>query len=162
MFQDSEANKPLTIREDKYSGTFVEGLSEYVITNPDDCLYLLRRGEHNRITRQTKSNLASSRSHSLFQLVVESVNPGNNGKLIRAKLNLCDLAGSEKIHIEEKLTAGHMDEHKSINLSLSTLGKVVAALSKNKGIKHIPFRESKLTRLLKDSLGGKPLFSSNF
>ena len=102
LLQDSEANKPLTIREDKYSRIFVEGLSEYVITNPDDCLYLLRRGEHNRITRQTKSNLASSRSHSLFQLVVKRVNPGNNGKLIRAKLNLCDLVDSEKINTKNE------------------------------------------------------------
>lgn len=116
---------------------------------------MLRRGEHNRITRATKSNQASSRSHSVFQLVVESVSPDSNGKLIRAKLNLCDLAGSEKISAEDKLSAGHMSEHKSINLSLSTLGKVIGALSKNSDLNHIPFRESKLTRLLKDSLGGK-------
>lgn len=157
LFQDTNASTPLQIREDKYSGVFVEGLSEYVITSPEDCLYLMRRGEFNRITRQTKSNQASSRSHSVFQLVIENVNHDNNGKLIRAKLNLCDLAGSEKIHAEEKLTDNHMEEHKSINLSLSTLGKVVAALSKNKELQHIPFRESKLTRLLKDSLGGMKL-----
>jgi kinesin family protein 11 len=99
--------------------------------------------------------MASSRSHSLFQLVVDSINPDNNGKLVRAKLNLCDLAGSEKIYAEDKIGENHMEEHKNINLSLSTLGKVVGALSKNKVLKHIPFRESKLTRLLKDSLGGK-------
>jgi hypothetical protein len=75
LFQDSEATKPLIVREDKYAGVFVEGLSEYVITNPQDCLYLLRRGEYNRITRQTKFNSVSSRSHSLFQIVVESVDP---------------------------------------------------------------------------------------
>ena len=155
LFQDSDASTPLIIRENKYEGVFVEGLSEYVITNPEDCLYLLRRGEHFRITRETKSNVASSRSHSVFQLIVESVNPNQNGKLVRAKLNLWDLAGSEKIHAEEKLTEGHMNEHKSINLSLSTLGKVIGALSKNSDLNHIPFRESKLTRLLKDSLGGK-------
>jgi hypothetical protein len=91
----------------------------------------------------------------LFQLIVESVDPDNNGKLVRAKLNLCDLAGSEKIYAEERLGENHMEEHNKINLSLSTLGKVVGALSKNKALKHIPFRESKLTRLLKDSLGGK-------
>lgn len=155
LFQDPDATNPLIVREDKYSGVFVEGLSEYIITNPNDCLFLLRRGEYNRITRQTKSNIASSRSHSLFQLIVESVNPDNNGKLVRAKLNLCDLAGSEKIYAEERLGENHMEEHNKINLSLSTLGKVVGALSKNKALKHIPFRESKLTRLLKDSLGGK-------
>ena len=67
------------------------------------------------------------------------------------------MAGSEKIHAEEKLTEGHMNEHKSINLSLSTLGKVIGALSKNSDLNHIPFRESKLTRLLKDSLGGNSI-----
>jgi hypothetical protein len=155
LFQDSEASNKLTIREDKYAGVFVEGLSEYSITNPNDCLYLLRRGEFNRITRQTKSNLSSSRSHSVFQLTIESVNPSKNGKVVRAKLNLWDLAGSEKIYAEERLQEAHMEEHKAINLSLSTLGKVVKALAKNKAIKHVPYRESKLTRLLKDSLGGR-------
>ena len=155
LLQDGKRENPLVIREDKYSGTFVEGCSEYVITTPQDCLYLLERGEFNRITRQTKSNVASSRSHSLFQLWVESINPSNNGKLIRAKLNLWDLAGSEKIYSEERIGEKQMEELKNINLSLSTLGKVVGALSKNKTLKHIPFRESKLTRLLKDSLGGK-------
>ena len=68
LLQDGKTENPLNIREDKYAGIFVEGCSEYVITNPNDCLYLLQRGEFNRITRQTKSNVASSRSHSLFQL----------------------------------------------------------------------------------------------
>jgi hypothetical protein len=65
------------------------------------------------------------------------------------------LAGSEKIHTEERLTEKHMDEHKSINLSLSTLGKVITALAKNLSKAMIPYRESKLSRILKDSLGGK-------
>lgn len=74
------------------------------------------------------------------------------GKILKSWINLCDLAGSEKIYIEEWLGEKHMEEHKSINLSLSTLGKVVSALSKNQSV--IPYWESKLTRLLKDSLGG--------
>lgn len=65
------------------------------------------------------------------------------------------MAGSEKIHTDERLTEKHMDEHKSINLSLSTLGKVITALAKNVSKAMIPYRESKLTRILKDSLGGK-------
>jgi hypothetical protein len=115
----------------------------------------LKRGEKNRITRQTKSNIRSSRSHTIFQILLESDGQDNNGNLRKSKLNLCDLAGSEKIHTEERLTEKHMEEHKSINLSLSTLGKVITALAKNLSKAMIPYRESKLSRILKDSLGGK-------
>ena len=66
LFQDKENSKPLIIREDKFSGIFVEGLSEYVVTNAQDCFILLKRGERNRITRQTRSNIHSSRSHTIF------------------------------------------------------------------------------------------------
>ena len=113
-------------------------------------MLLLQRGETNRITRETKSNISSSRSHSVFQIVLETEN--SKGKILKSRINLCDLAGSEKIYLEERLGEKHMEEHKSINLSLSTLGKVVSALSKNQQV--VPYRESKLTRLLKDSLGG--------
>ena len=82
---------------------FVEGLSEYIVNNANDCFILLKRGERNRITRQTKSNINSSRSHTIFQLLIESDQANQNGMLIRGKLNLCDLAGSEKIGLEENL-----------------------------------------------------------
>lgn len=131
----------------------MEGLSEYIVNSKEECLLLLQRGESNRITRETKSNIASSRSHSVFTIVLESEDI--DGKVLKCKINLCDLAGSEKIFTEEKLGEKHMEEHKSINLSLSTLGKVVSALSKSKEGVVIPYRESKLTRLLKDSLGGQ-------
>ncbi len=91
------------IREDKFSGIFVEGLSEYVVTNSHDCFVLLKRGESNRITRQTSSNIHSSRSHTIFQLLVESDQANERGMLLRGKLNLCDLAGSEKIAKEEQM-----------------------------------------------------------
>jgi hypothetical protein len=77
------------------------------------------------------------------------------GCFIRAKLNLCDLAGSEKINKYEDMSGQHFEELKTINLSLSTLGKVISALGKKKSTKHIPYRESKITRFLQDSLGGK-------
>jgi len=64
---------------------------------------LLRRGEKNRFTRQTKGNIHSSRSHTIFQLLIESNEPDHNGKILRGKLNLCDLAGSEKIGKEETM-----------------------------------------------------------
>lgn len=130
----------------------MEGLTEYIVNNVTDCFMLLQRGESNRITRETKANISSSRSHSVFQILLEQEEP--DGKLTRSKLNLCDLAGSEKIYSEDRLGEKHLEEHNSINLSLSTLGKVVQALAKGKAGGLIPFRESKLTKLLKDSLGG--------
>ena len=66
LFQDKESSRPLVIREDKLYGVFVEGVSEYVVTHAEDCFTLLRRGERNRITRQTRSNIKSSRSHTMF------------------------------------------------------------------------------------------------
>lgn len=74
--------------------------------------------------------------------------------LKRAKLNIGDLAGSEKIFLEEFPNAQHLNELKNINLSLTTLGKVISKLAKHKASSHVPFRDSKLTRLLQDSLGG--------
>lgn len=171
MLQDPTSKNPLNIREDKYNGIFVEGLTEYIISNAKDWYALLKRGEKNRVTRQTKININSSRSHSIFQLWLETETVDSRGMLKKAKLNLCDLAGSEKINKDEEMEAKHLLELKTINLSLTTLGKVISALSKKNKISKIvmksadsfkkatvnnytPYRESKLTRLLQDSLGG--------
>lgn len=163
-----ETKKPLKIREDQDDGIYVEGLSEYIVQSEQDCFALLRRGELNRITRQTRKNMLSSRSHSVLQLLVESDQADKRGFFMRAKLNLCDLAGSEKIHgLDDVQTSVHMNELKTINLSLTTLGKVISALSKEakqqkaqsqyftpKGKSnyfrkpHIPYRDSQLTRIL--------------
>ena len=105
LFQDRNQDRPLNIREDKHAGIFVEGQSEYAVTNAQECFTLLRRGERNRITRQTRSNIHSSRSHTIFQLLVEANRPDSRGMLMRGKLNLCDLAGSEKIHKEDVMGA---------------------------------------------------------
>ena len=103
----------------------MEGLSEYVVTSESDCLTLLRRGEKNRIKRSTHMNFRSSRSHSIYQLLIESNQVDGKGMLKRAKLNLGDLAGSEKVNKEEEMAAAHMLELRNINLSLTTLGKVI-------------------------------------
>jgi len=66
LLQDRRSDKPLQIREDKHNGIFVEGQSEYVVNNAQDCFMLLKRGEQSRITRQTSSNIHSSRSHTIF------------------------------------------------------------------------------------------------
>jgi hypothetical protein len=127
-------------------------------------MVLLTRGEKNRVKRATKMNIQSSRSHSLFQLLIETDQVDSKGMLKRSKLNLGDLAGSEKINKDEEMQAKHMLELRNINLSLTTLGKVIQQLSHFSQSKdpsqtsthptHIPFRESKLTRLLQDSIGG--------
>jgi hypothetical protein len=92
---------------------------------------LLNRGEKNRVTRQTKANINSSRSHSIFQLIIEESKDDSYGTFKRAKLNFCDLAGSEKLSKNDTLKDAHFLELKTINLSLTTLGKVISALCKN-------------------------------
>ena len=152
LYQDKNVN-PLTIHEEKREGIFVEGLSEYEVRSAEECFTLLKRGENNRITRETRFNMHSSRSHTVFSVLIEIET--KKGTLKRVKLNLCDLAGSEKLDFSDKLGEKHMEEHKAINLSLTCLGLVIAGLAKNNPRKFIPYRDSKLTRLLKDSLGGK-------
>ena len=96
-------------------------------------------------------NTKSSRSHTIFQILLESIHPDSRGMFKKARLNLCDLAGSEKVNKNEAMGQDHFKELKNINQSLTTLGKVIYSLSS--GGKSIPsFRESKLTRLLQDSL----------
>lgn len=94
-------------------------------------------------------NQHSSRSHSIFQIKQEKL---NGGKKFKSKLNLCDLAGSEKLNKQEEMEMGHLAELKNINLSLTTLGKVIQQLSKK--IDFVPYRDSKLTRLLQDTFSG--------
>ena len=94
-------------------------------------------------------NQHSSRSHSIFQIKQEYV---ENGRIVRSKLNLCDLAGSEKLNKNEEMELDHLSELKNINLSLSTLGKVIKQLSVKSDF--FPYRDSKLTRLLQESFSG--------
>jgi hypothetical protein len=162
LFHDEKAKKyptrDLPIREEPVSGIFVEGLTEYLVQSETECVFLLKRGEKNRVVRGTYMNQNSSRSHSLFQLVLQTTKVDKNGFIRRSKLNLADLAGSEKINKQEEYRVNHVQELRNINLSLTTLGKVIYQLANamNKGIDnaHIPFRESKLTRILTDSFGG--------
>lgn len=136
--------------------------------NAGDCLALVKLGEENRAIRETHMNTASSRSHSLFQIIVEQtrIEDGAEGeRVLKSKFNLVDLAGSEKwdTRKERKFNEDQISELTNINLSLYTLGRCIAALAKNgKALEkdpdsiptHVPYRESKLTRLLQDSLGG--------
>lgn len=99
-------------------------------------------------------NATSSRSHSIFTLFIEMSEKDENGeeKFKAGKLNLVDLAGSER-QSKTEATGDRLKEAQKINLSLSALGNVISALVDGKS-KHIPYRDSKLTRLLQDSLGG--------
>lgn len=85
----------------------------------------MRTGEKNRNIRSTHMNNKSSRSHTIFQIMIESSKVSRNGNIIKAKLNLCDLAGSEKIDKDVELEEGHFHELININQSLTTLGTVI-------------------------------------
>merc|ERR1719269_553784 len=115
---------------------------------------VLAAGLRNRSTGATNMNAESSRSHSIFLITIEQCEVGPDGKVhIRAgKLNLVDLAGSER-QSKTGASGDRLKEGCKINLSLSALGNVISALVDGKS-QHIPYRDSKLTRLLQDSLGG--------
>ncbi|KAM3140197.1 hypothetical protein pb186bvf_007750 [Paramecium bursaria] len=145
----------LHIREDKKRGVFVEGLSEWAVRNPGEIYSLIQKGASSRATASTKMNDVSSRSHAVFIIIVEQMTEEDQHKYIKVgKLNLVDLAGSERVRVTGA-TGRRLEESKKINQSLSCLGNVIAALTDAKGQKsHIPYRDSKITRLLEDSLGG--------
>lgn len=98
---------------------------------------------------QTRYNSQSSRSHTIFQIEIEQIFPNDTQKF--GKLNLIDLAGSEKVS-KTHVIGGRLEEAKKINLSLTYLGNCIHALTKKNS--HIPYRDSKLTRMLQESLGG--------
>lgn len=167
LLRDSAMKTPLTIREDGKDGIYVPGLSECAVKSVTDAMQLLHTAEENRAVRETAMNLVSSRSHSIFQISVEQRKvAGDGGEVIlKAKYNLVDLAGSEKWDLKQRMKDTHIAELTNINLSLHTLGRCISALSmRNKTASsdstasttknHVPYRESKLTRLLQDSLGG--------
>ena len=149
--------KNLQIREDKKKGIYVDLLSEWAVRTPLDLYALLKRGGNLRATSATYMNDVSSRSHAVFVITVEQMttelNEGNKTQIKVGKLNLVDLAGSERIRITGT-TGQQLEESKKINKSLSCLGNVINALTDKKGKNYIPYRDSKLTRLLQDSLGG--------
>ncbi|KAL3418098.1 kinesin related protein 2 [Phlyctema vagabunda] len=137
-----------------HSSTLVQGMEESHIKSAVDGIKLLQAGSHKRQVAATKCNDLSSRSHTVFTVTAYIKRTGDNGEdyVSAGKLNLVDLAGSENIQrsgAENKRAA----EAGLINKSLLTLGRVINALVERSS--HIPYRESKLTRLLQDSLGGR-------
>ncbi|XWS21650.1 hypothetical protein CRYUN_Cryun30bG0072600 [Craigia yunnanensis] len=143
----------LRIREDA-QGTYVEGIKEEVVLSPAHALSLIASGEEHRHVGSNNFNLLSSRSHTIFTLTIESSPRGQkNGEedVTLSQLNLIDLAGSESSKTET--TGLRRKEGSYINKSLLTLGTVISKLTDGKAT-HIPYRDSKLTRLLQSSLSG--------
>lgn len=140
----------LRMREFPNLGMCVIGMTEKFISTPEEVFDCLSLGTANRIVCATGQNARSSRSHTVFILVVEQKLLDGSTKV--SKLNLVDLAGSEKLS-KTGAEGQALKEAQNINLSLTTLGRCINALTAKKP-EHIPFRESKLTMILKESLGG--------
>lgn len=141
----------LRVREDA-QGTYVEGIKEEVVLSPGHALSFIAAGEEHRHVGSNNFNLFSSRSHTIFTLMIESSAHGDEyDGVVFSQLNLIDLAGSESSKTET--TGLRRKEGAYINKSLLTLGTVIGKLSEGKA-SHVPYRDSKLTRLLQSSLSG--------
>ena len=160
--ESASAKKTHRLMEDGRGGVSVEGLTEVEVSCFAEALALARAGRARRKKAATKCNAHSSRSHSVFSVATRSRQPsrvaGEEGEdLIKlGKLNLVDLAGSENVGksgVAERGATARSREAGEINKSLLTLGRVVTALVDK--LAHVPYRDSKLTRLLRDALGGK-------
>ncbi|XP_041367083.1 kinesin-like protein KIF17 [Gigantopelta aegis] len=149
-----DTKQRLELHEHPEKGVYVNDLSMHAVHNVQECERIMAQGWKNRATGATLMNADSSRSHSIFTISLEMATTDEEGEdHIRAgKLNLVDLAGSER-QAKTGSTGDRLKEATKINLSLSALGNVISALVDGKS-KHIPYRDSKLTRLLQDSLGG--------
>uniref|UniRef100_A0A060TG87 Kinesin-like protein n=1 Tax=Blastobotrys adeninivorans TaxID=409370 RepID=A0A060TG87_BLAAD len=152
-------SKQIMIREDAKGNIKVVGLKEVVIDNVYDLLMALEEGSRARQVNSTMMNAHSSRSHAVFSihLTQKQLDP-DTGIIttITSKLNLVDLAGSERLKNTGSVNEGRIKEGISINSGLTALGKVISQLSTRPG-SYISYRDSKLTRMLQDSLGGKAL-----
>ncbi|KAK2364397.1 kinesin protein KIN-5D [Trifolium repens] len=151
---EEKQKKQLPLMEDGKGGVLVRGLEEEIVTCASEIYTLLERGSSKRRTAETLLNKQSSRSHSLFSITIhiKEATPEGEELIKCGKLNLVDLAGSENIS-RSGAREGRAREAGEINKSLLTLGRVINALVEHLG--HIPYRDSKLTRLLRDSLGGR-------
>ena len=153
LLATKKSDTPLKIREDPVHGVQIKGVAIRQVQKLDDLYTLLEFGKKNRKVRKTNMNAESSRSHSILTVCVETLTQVEGGQHVRsARLNLVDLAGSERVAKTGAEGEG-FKEGVNINYELMILGNCIAALT-SKGNSHIPYRDSKLTMLLKDSLGG--------
>ena len=147
--------KRLELRERPDCGVYVKDLSPFVCKSRSEIEHVMTVGNANRTVGATNMNEHSSRSHAIFLVTVERSRPDKDSgesHICVGKLNLVDLAGSER-QAKTGATGERLKEANKINLSLSALGNVISALVDGHS-SHIPYRDSKLTRLLQDSLGG--------
>uniref|UniRef100_UPI0037E98477 kinesin-1 heavy chain-like n=1 Tax=Semicossyphus pulcher TaxID=241346 RepID=UPI0037E98477 len=140
----------LSVHEDKNRVPYVKGCTERFVCSPNEVMDTIDEGKNNRIVAVTNMNEHSSRSHSIFLINIKQENSATEQKLT-GKLYLVDLAGSEKVG-KTGAEGTVLDEAKMINKSLSALGIVISALAE--GSSYVPYRDSKMTRILQDSLGG--------
>ena len=144
-------NDNLPIHEEKSRGVYVKGLLEIYVSSVQEVYEVMRRGGSARATAATNMNQESSRSHSIFVITITQKNV-ETGSAKSGQLFLVDLAGSEKVG-KTGASGQTLEEAKKINKSLSALGMVINSLTDGKST-HIPYRDSKLTRILQESLGG--------
>ncbi|KAJ0503217.1 putative plus-end-directed kinesin ATPase [Helianthus annuus] len=151
---DEKSKKHISLMEDGKGAVFMRGLEEELVSSADEIYRILEKGSSRKHTAETLINTQSNRSHSLFTITIQiKENTSDGVEIIKCgKLNLVDLAGSENI-LRSGAREGRAREAGEINKSLLTLGRVINALVDHSG--HVPYRDSKLTRLLRDSLGGK-------
>lgn len=161
LLNPNESSSNLVLKEQPGEGVCVQNLSTHTVHNAMDCERLLAIGTKNRIVGATLMNATSSRSHSIFTISLEQISTsvdendsqvGGDDDAVcikKGKLNLVDLAGSERQN-KTGATGDRLKEATKINLSLSALGNVISALVDGK-TKHVPYRDSKLTRLLQVS-----------
>jgi kinesin family protein 5 len=144
-------NDNLPVHEEKNRGVYVKGLLEIYVSSVQEVYEVMRRGGSARAVASTNMNAESSRSHSIFVITITQKNV-ETGSAKSGQLFLVDLAGSEKVG-KTGATGQTLEEAKKINKSLSALGMVINNLTDGKS-SHIPYRDSKLTRILQESLGG--------
>ena len=149
----------LEIKEHPVLGVYVKGLQEYVVDTAIKLQHIIDQGMKSRTVASTQMNADSSRSHSVFVITLHQKDTEDETKNIFAKINLVDLAGSERVK-STGATGSTLKEGANINKSLSELGNVINALvaqAKGKKGVFIPYRNSKLTRVLQESLGGNSI-----
>ena len=148
LLDSNKAN--LQVKEDKLRGIYVHNASEVYVSSPEEMMKIMKKGSANRSIAATRMNERSSRSHSIFCVNVEQRDLQGNKK--SGRLYFVDLAGSESVG-KTNASGQQLKEAMMINKSLSALGNVINALS-DKGDNYIPYRDSKLTRILQESIGG--------
>ncbi|CAM9174657.1 unnamed protein product, partial [Lampetra fluviatilis] len=149
----------LSVREDPKEGIKVCGLTERLVASAEDMICCLEQGNLSRTVGATAMNAQSSCSHAIFTITIEQRGREDRESHCRSKLHLVDLAGSERAK-RTKAVGDRLREGININRSLLALGNVISALGEEGAAwraHHVPYRDSLLTRLLQDSLGGNSL-----